>query len=922
MKFLLPLLIIATASGVPIADRYPDAKQVFYCDFCDSWDKNFDAWPDGWTRRRGSGYPHFVDVKVCHEPSPVGNRCLRIDLNSGAAVAYSPVIAVSPLYSYVAEGQLKTEGLCHDRAFISLTILDGKQRRLKTYYSEPFKTTGDWTKIRIGPIAPQDEHSRGAVIGLHLQPCGGQYAADSPALRNRTDKGDIQSKSANPLDPSAQDLHGAALFDDIWMGRLPRMSLSTNSPGCVFNNPKNVRIKCRASGFSQESPRVEFFLEDHAGRLVARHECGFDTADQSRHAESLLDVLSDEPVGRLGTAIWEPPTVEPGFYRVRAELKGMEHLSTIHRMQETSFVLIDDPLQLPNSEFGWSLPRGDRPLMFAELFRILSQMGVGYIKYPLWYGEERAESEIEALCRFAERLNSRGVGLIGVLSNPPREVNVEVAGGNDLQAADIFTSNPSAWLPSVEAVLTRFANRVSWWQLGADSDTSFVDCINLGGNLSKVKAELDRIDHDISLGIAWSWLNQLPPGDKKRPSACRFISLSAEPPFTHEELEAYLAKGRHLLEKPDDAADAASDAKLKLAVVLKPIDKERYDTQTRVNDLVRRMMTAKINGADAITTTDPFDDRHGLFTADGLPDELLLPWRFTAQTLEGSQYFGQIRLPNGSPNRIFSRGDTAVMVVWNEAPCEETIFLGENVYQLDVWGRKTTPMLDGRRQIINVGPTPSFVIGLNKNICAWRMGFEFVKPRVASIPGRELRGGFRITNTFPGGVSGRIELSADKTWKIHPAEIILNLVEGEQYEQPFTLMLPYDVLTGDYNVRIDCAVQAKQLWQFSIYRNITVGLDDVYIEHYTEFDDEGNLRVVQRFVNNSRHRVGYRCQLSAPGRRRMGTRIVNFPRGTNIKTYVLPDGKELIGKTLWLRASEIDGQRKLNYKFVVEGHGR
>ena len=38
--------------------------------------------------------------------------------------------------------------------------------------------------------------------------------------------------------------------------------------------------------------------------------------------------------------------------------------------------------------------------------------------------------------------------------------------------------------------------------------------------------------------------------------------------------------------------------------------------------------------------------------ADGMPAELLLPWRTTAAMLGGAQYIGQMQLPGGSENRI------------------------------------------------------------------------------------------------------------------------------------------------------------------------------------------------------------------------------------------------------------------------------
>ena len=890
MHLLLPLLIIAITPGLPIDQRYPDAKQVFFCDFRKSWDENFDGDPDGWTRRRGYGFPHFVSVKIRNEPSPVGNYCLRIDLNGAAAVAYSPLIDVSPLYSYVLEGQLKTEGLNYDRAFMSLTLLDKKRRRMSTSYSKKFKVSDGWKKIRIGPIVPSNDDVRAAVIGLHLEPEGGSGISDD------------------------EDMTGAALFDDIWLARLPRMSLTNQSPSGVFTDPSKVRVDCRASGFTQRSPLVEFFLEDVNGKQIAKQECELVTSGMTQHAESLLDVLSDDPVGRQGTAQWKPPVSEPGFYRVYAEMKGMEHLETIHRRQELAFVVIDMRRNEPRGEFGWNLPQGDKPLPLSVLNRLLGRMGVSYVKYPLWYGQQSDENEIEELYRFAVKLNSQGIKLIGVLDNPPPEVLKKLAEKDNLQAADVFTSSSTAWMTSIEAVLTRFANRVQWWQLGGDRDTSFVDCVNLDANLAKVKNELDRVDHDISLGISWNWMNQLPQSDARQP--WRFISLSAEPSLTHDELKSYLSDN-----VPQSVSNDVIFPQSKLWVVLQPLAKDRYSRDTRIDDLVRRMMTAKINGADAVSLTDPFDQQHGLFDARGMPGELLLPWRTTAVVLDGSRFVGQIQLPNRSHNRIFSRSDKDVMVVWNENPTEEVIYLGKEVRQIDVWGRRITPKLDGHRQIIRVGPTPSFVVGLNRKICRWRMDFEFQQERMASIFGKPHRNACHLKNTFTVGVSGRIHLAMEPSWRIHPESMPFHLGMGESAELPFTLMLPYDAVTGSYEARIDCELQTEETWRFSVYRHIRVGMGDVFIKYSTELDDEGNLLVNQRFVNNSNRRVSFRCQLSTPGRQRKSTRLSNMPRGSNTKTYVLPNGKELIGKTIWLRASEINGQRKLSYKFVVEGPG-
>ena len=86
---------------------------------------------------------------------------------------------------------------------------------------------------------------------------------------------------------------------------------------------------------------------------------------------------------------------------------------------------------------------------------------------------------------------------------------------------------------------------------------------------------------------------------------------------------------------------------------------------------------------------------------------------------------------------------------------------------------------------------------------------------------------------------------------------------------------------------------------------------------YTRLNAEGQLEVRQKFTNNSSPEVTFRCQLFAPSRRRLRTQIIGLGSGTDTKVYLLENGKELLGETLWLSADEIGGQRVLNYHFIA-----
>ena len=118
---------------------------------------------------------------------------------------------------------------------------------------------------------------------------------------------------------------------------------------------------------------------------------------------------------------------------------------------------------------------------------------------------------------------------------------------------------------------------------------------------------------------------------------------------------------------------------------------------TRLRDLVHRMLNAMIHKADVVFIPDPFDNNRGLMHADGTPGELLLPWKTTALMLAGHDYLGSMELPHGSENHIFTRDGCAIMIVWNDEPVDETVFLGHDMRLVELWSRSRKPSEDNFR---------------------------------------------------------------------------------------------------------------------------------------------------------------------------------------------------------------------------------
>ena len=870
MQTLLSLLIVAVSADAPIAGRYPEATQVFHCTFDEKQDKNYDGWPDGWSRRRGKGFPQYVKVRIVDEASPAVGRCLRFDLDGAGAVAYSSPIPVGPLHSYVLEGLVKTEELRFSRVWLSLTLLNENRERLEAFATQKVQETKGWKRVRLGPIASSSDEARLAVIGLHLEP-GSQI-----------------------------ELKGSASFTDIWLGRLPRMALSTTVQHHLFLYPSPVQVACEASGFQEKEPQIVFRLEDALGARIAEAQKPLEMRPMPRTSELPSEPKPESAERQVGNADWTVPIPGPGYYRVSATVKGRKE----SRYRRELAVAVVEPWTGPRgAEFGWTLAQGGKGLAPPWLGQVIAQAGIGRVKLPCWYGKKATDAEWESTAAFHERLTSQGIEVIGLLNQAPVEVRSRFDDSAPPTAADLFTSSPKIWYPSLEPVLARLAGQVRYWQLGDDKDTSFIGYPNLAARISAVKTQAERAAPDLHLGLAWGWMNQLPEAGPGKPP-WRFLNFSADPPLTDRELASYLA--------------ATKQSGVQRWALIEPLSKDHYPLDVRLNDLLRQVMTCKVHGAEGIFVTEPFSTNHGLLDDNGTPGELFLPWRTAALMLAGANYVGTLQLPGGSQNLVFSRGGQATMVVWNTQPASEILYLGEEVTQVDPWGRKSTPQKQEHQQVLQVGMIPLFVTGVNEFIARWCMDFVLERNRLSSVFGVRHKNGFALKNPFPRGISGTAELVTPDGWIVEPRQTRFRLGPGEGFRQPFELMFPFDARSGRRTVRMDFNVQADRAYRFSVYRHIDVGLRDVYIEITTRLNAQGELLVDQRFINETSQGVSFNCELFVPDRQRQRTQITGMGQGRDLKTYRLPDGKQLIGKTLWLRAEEIGGSRVLNYRFVAE----
>src|SRR5262245_54347034 len=99
MPLLSLLLILAGLPTAATDSRFPAAREVFRCGFEEEADRDYDTWPDGWTRLRSLSLPHFVPVGITNKSACEGRQSLRMSADGAGAVIESPPFAISPGYS-------------------------------------------------------------------------------------------------------------------------------------------------------------------------------------------------------------------------------------------------------------------------------------------------------------------------------------------------------------------------------------------------------------------------------------------------------------------------------------------------------------------------------------------------------------------------------------------------------------------------------------------------------------------------------------------------------------------------------------------------------------------------------------------------------------------------------------------------------
>jgi hypothetical protein len=886
-----------------------------------------DQWPKGWKRRQDREHPAYLMMKVVPRDadtvaaartlsqlwtkfesgklSPESNpelppqqltkfmdmivdRCLELQMDGGSAEVIGPIVQLDPRYSYGLEASVQCSQLNGHQAWVELELLDDNSKPISSSTTEVLTGTNNWKRVQCVSSLDDQHEFRAARVRLIVK-------------RNES-----------------REFRGVVRFDNIRINRVPRLELHSNLKLNIANPGQECEITCTAIGINNkdENPSVRFQLLNELGEVVdqksvpllpvnePRKQPPNSAGDGQRYVSTKSGSRRPaEAENANRQAMWKLKLNTPGHFVAKVFLG--RHTSRI-RDKELPLAVVESTSLESQGPFGWSLPPGLDSDQLRNIPQLARTFGASNIKIPIWLDVNEDAAAIDQIAWLIERLQSQQVQCVGVIDQPPPSQRKQFNDNDDLLPIVTIFQNKAIWEPLLDPILSRMTMKLSWFQLGNDSDHSFLANEKLLQTLTEIHSSVQTYSQELHLAIAWPWLDGLPQGQAM---AWEATQLSIQPDLRSEELPSYLASKAH-------------EGTTKW-LTLDFLSASKYSLLDRVRDLTERIVMMKKLAITSAYVTKPMDPDVGLFNSNFEPQAISVPWRTLVEHVGPANYVGKIMLPGGSQNHIFQNGKHGLMLIWNDNPKEEQLYLGPDVDAVDLWGRSVTVASaksprNGAEQRVAVGPWPIIIRGLDLPVARFRMQFELGTASLQSLVGRGQSVPIKVGNPFGKVIRGSMDLVAPTLLEKEFASLSLQVTPDRVLEKDFPLELRSDVSAGKHAVRFDFQIEANKTERFSTYHELTVGFDD--IEFQWQLQQISETSVLLRLTANNRGNLEttFQCKFFPPPYPYQHFQAERLIPGSNNREYLIQLPSVDVNAEFWIRCEELETRRTLNYRVKID----
>lgn len=842
------LFVCRWCSGAEPLDQ---ARVLKYFDFEERLQGNVEDLPMDWVKIEGSGLPHYVNGRLTTDQAHSGRYSFRFDLNGGSLLYQYPAgkIRVYPHANYKVSVWVKTQPLPNARARLTAYLTDQDRRTIvsSVTHSDPFVgSENEWSQLEIELQAPEQAVWMVLELGL-LQ----------PALYQPTTLGQAALFE--------QDIQGTVWFDDLTVAQVPRTNLFCDRPGNIFKRSDPIALRIRISDRFTDDLACQLTVTDASGRTV----------HQYTGAILLSREPSDTPeyAPKVGSIVL--PDLPAGWYRTHLQLISQGAIVADESLDLLRLADEGEPIE-PDPRFGviaTDLPHD----AWSELTQILPYLGVGRVKLSVWNSKEDIESYQLPFALLLESFRNSGIMPIACLTAPPPKLS-KLIGGDRWPL--ILKAPPESWQPSLSYLVSRYSGYLDQWQLGPDEQAvHFVNDMSMRRAYQAIFEQFNQLVDRPDLAMPWSALFQtqgpMPPT----------IALSIPSQVLPEQIPLYLQDIHEPGPSPTDIT--------KVSLSLLPLAEDRYDRQTRLRDIVQRVVYALVGGADRIDLPLPLSVRGKTESQVKCPEELFLVLRTLLRNLGKTTYKGQVPLGESVEAFLFDRNGQGILVIWSKSGSGQTpypviqLVLGKHPQRMDLWGN-LSPVLQPKNETgvieLEVGPIPTILIGIDGHLAQFRSSFAFDNPLIESSFKPHVRR-LRFTNPYPVPISGRLQLQGPQGWTVIAQQPVFSLAPGETYDAAVTIEFPYSSFAGTKTIDCDVELQGTETRQFKVPVPLKLGLGDIGLSTIA-LRDRDDIIVQQVITNYSNRPVNYTAYVSVPGSARQERLVTDLSPGkTVIKKY-------------------------------------
>ncbi len=814
--------------------------------------------PLGWIRAQDDpnvprirpGFPIWNGAVLDYQSpafSGIGSIKLPTKGGSTSLILRRGEINIFPDADYLVSARVKTEGLLHSKARVVAKLLNQQGEPIDDAVSaSPLAfTQGEWEQVAL---EIEGVYPTAAFIQIELQ-----------LLQP---KQQYEERIAPKFTVWEQDFQGAAWFDNLIIAQLPRLELSTGTPGNIVE--------------SNSPPPLNVLVRDLTGDAIIARARIFDVHGHEVSSQILANG------SRRVRSQWTPDLPGFGWYRAMLEvavdnqLVGVRTLDFIWSSPNTS--------EIDSGIFGVHAKLTD-PKITQSIQALVAGSGVNKASLEVWNQHTTFEDiQLNAPPMLAvQQLVNSGVQSSIALSQLPQEL-ADSLSIDPSQILPIFSRPIEDWSKWGTQMLDQYGQAVSNWRFSDQATQE--QPTQLNQTLDDIESSL--FGYVPSPVIVTPWAIDRPIDPQLIRSNHQLLIL--DNPATDEDTMTLIVDD--WIDATQKSATESGAAFSSLGMSLNASNATQHwtgiEVWSSVGSLARKAISfwwsTKTSGLDSnrfdLELQSPWRVSPGK-RGQVMPAPELVVWRTLATHLGQRDAITEIEFipgvrmlvlgPPADDTSASTSDNNGAIILWLDTPTIDPVTLNlplsmDTVTQHDVFDNKQGIELDRIGSLnlpvhqILIGRSPTIITGVNTNLVEFLSSLNLTPDKLQAKSGIH-KHALTISNPWPFSIRGRVFIvepggytdpdgEIDRSWEITPRVIPFAITANDRQELPLELGYSLGEIAGTKKLVFDVELQADQDYPLvRVQREIELGIDGVEMLLSTKTRPDGLTKLTVQILN-------------------------------------------------------------------------